>query len=195
MFQRLQYLIEVHRAAAFQVSHRLLDRIGFAGGFFRAGRRFEIEFRLDEEAERRWRAYAFPGNVRELRNIVIRLVTQYAGQKLSVRDLEAEFDLEALPGTAEAAGEADPVEQAMRHLERGRGVRLDEILQSLEQAYIQAAFRLTRGNVSQAAKLLGVNRTTLYSRIGAGGAEGIKAEGDAGTPPNPAAPSSPAGTK
>ena len=34
-----------------------------------------------------------------------------------------------------------------------------------ERGYIEAALRLTRGNVSQAAKLLGVNRTTLYSRM------------------------------
>ena len=39
------------------------------------------------------------------------------------------------------------------------------MLQSLERGYIEAALRLTRGNVSQAAKLLGVNRTTLYSRM------------------------------
>ena len=30
---------------------------------------------------------------------------------------------------------------------------------------LEAALRITRGNVSQAAKLLGVNRTTLYSRM------------------------------
>jgi DNA-binding NtrC family response regulator len=35
----------------------------------------------------------------------------------------------------------------------------------MERSYIEAALRLTRGNVSQAAKLLGVNRTTLYSRM------------------------------
>ena len=152
-------------------------------------------FRLDEEAERRWLAYPFPGNVRELRNIVIRLVTQFAGQKLSARELEPEFDLEAPPSTAEAPGEGDPIEQAMRHLERGRGVNLDQILQSLEHAYIHAALRLTRGNVSQAARLLGVNRTTLYSRIGAGDPEGVKAEGNAAPSPNPPVPSSQAGPK
>ena len=42
------------------------------------------------------------------------------------------------------------------------------MLQSLERGYIEAALRLTRGNVSQAAKLLGVNRTTLYSRMNDG---------------------------
>ena len=43
------------------------------------------------------------------------------------------------------------------------------MLKSWEQAYIEAALRITRGNVSQAARLLGVNRTTLYSRMNTGG--------------------------
>ena len=45
---------------------------------------------------------------------------------------------------------------------------LDETLKAWERGYIEAAMRLTRGNVSQAAKLLGVNRTTLYSRMSSG---------------------------
>src|SRR6266496_4381819 len=69
-------------------------------------------FALDEAAQKAWRAYHFPGNVRELRNVVIRLTTKYAGQKLSLAELEPEFDLEAQadggpglpsdPGTLEA---------------------------------------------------------------------------------------------
>src|SRR5688500_1511575 len=39
-------------------------------------------FSLDTAAERRWLAYPFPGNVRELRNIVIRLTTKHAGKRL-----------------------------------------------------------------------------------------------------------------
>jgi DNA-binding NtrC family response regulator len=120
-------------------------------------------FALDEAAERRWRSYPFPGNVRELRNIVIRLTTRHAGQRLSPAELEPELDLEA-PEPASAPGAADAVEQALRRLERG-GVDLDAMLKTLERSYIEAALRLTRGNVSQAAKLLGVNRTTLYSRM------------------------------
>jgi DNA-binding NtrC family response regulator len=121
-------------------------------------------FALDPSAEQRWLQYPFPGNVRELRNIVIRLTTKYGGQRLSVAELEPELDLETpLPELrAEAGGIVD---QALRLLERGGPFNLDDTLKAWESAYIEAALRLTRGNVSQAAKLLGINRTTLYSRM------------------------------
>jgi two-component system nitrogen regulation response regulator GlnG len=122
-------------------------------------------FTLDAAAERRWLGYAFPGNVRELRNIVIRLTTKHPGRPLTVADLEPEFDLETTAPAEATPGEGDVVAQAVRHLERSRGVQLDRLLASMERGYIEAALRLTRGNVSQAAKLLGVNRTTLYSRM------------------------------
>ena len=121
-------------------------------------------FTLDRGAEERWLNYPFPGNVRELRNIVIRLTTKYAGQRLSATELEPELDLESpLPGPGSEAGSV--VDQALRLLEHGGPFSLDETLKAWERGYIEAALRLTRGNVSQAAKLLGVNRTTLYSRM------------------------------
>ena len=43
---------------------------------------------------------------------------------------------------------------------------LDETLKSFERLYVDAALRFTRGNVTHAAKLLGINRTTLISRMG-----------------------------
>jgi DNA-binding NtrC family response regulator len=120
-------------------------------------------FELDAPATALWRQYEFPGNVRELRNIVIRLATKYPGQRLSTAELEAELDLEAPAPAAGAAGSI--VEQALRQLERSGTFSLDDTLKAWERGYIEAALRLTRGNVSQAAKLLGVNRTTLYSRM------------------------------
>jgi DNA-binding NtrC family response regulator len=119
-------------------------------------------FSFDASAERAWLAYGFPGNVRELRNIVIRLTTKHAGQRLSAADLEPEFDLEtAQPGEDQAQ---DLAAEAERELARG-GFSLDDTLRAWEHAYIEAALRMTHGNMSQAAKLLGVNRTTLYSRM------------------------------
>jgi DNA-binding NtrC family response regulator len=124
-------------------------------------------FELDAPALARWQQYDFPGNVRELRNIVIRLATKYAGQRLSSAELEPELDLESGPPSPDEGGGAI-VEQARRQLERAGNFSLDETLLAWERGYIEAALRLTRGNVSQAAKLLGVNRTTLYSRMNSG---------------------------
>ncbi len=123
-------------------------------------------FRLDAAAERVWQAYPFPGNVRELRNIVIRLVTKYAGQSVSREALQAELDTEA--DTLPEMLPSDPgamQELAKKHLQLHANFNLDQTLKQWEQAYVEAALKLTHGNLSQAAKLLGVNRTTLYSRM------------------------------
>ena len=143
------------------------DKVALLDHFRRlyAGESGAQPFELDRAALERWQQYDFPGNVRELRNIVIRLTTKYAGQRLSTLELEPELDLEA-PQPAPGAG--DVPEQALRQLERAGSFSLDETLKAWERAYIEAALKLTRGNVSQAAKMLGVNRTTLYSRMNTG---------------------------
>ena len=123
-------------------------------------------FELDESATARWLRYDFPGNVRELRNIVIRLNAKYPGQRLSAAELEPELDMQfETPVAGTPHSRTAIFEQALRQLERGGPFDLDETLKAWERGYIEAALRLTRGNVSQAAKLLGVNRTTLYSRM------------------------------
>jgi len=124
-------------------------------------------FGLAPDAEAAWLAYPFPGNVRELRNIVIRLVTKYPGQTLAAVTVCAEFDVGALAGGQQAAETADDlIAAAMRELQYGGEFNLDQTLKAWENRYIEAALRLSRGNVSQAAKLLGINRTTLYGRLG-----------------------------
>jgi DNA-binding NtrC family response regulator len=127
------------------------------------------QFTLDPRAEQLWMDYVFPGNVRELRNIVIRLTTKYAGQSVNSEQLLAELDPEqAQGGTANALPSVDyqsTVEAAKRQLLSARNFRLDETLGRMERSYVEAALALTSGNLSQAAKLLGVHRTTLYSRM------------------------------
>jgi DNA-binding NtrC family response regulator len=119
-----------------------------------------------------WRDYRFPGNVRELKNIVIRLTTKYPGQKLSPLELEPELEREELEQQPETGADPglpdDPqvlIDQAQRHLQRERAFNLDDMLKAWEHRYIEAAMRLSHGNVSQAARMLGINRTTLYSRM------------------------------
>ena len=126
-------------------------------------------FRLTAEAEALWLAYQFPGNVRELRNIVIRLATKHAGQEVRATELEAELDPSQGETSPPPALPRDPqalIAIALAHLkEEPADFSLDGMLRDWESAYVEAAQRLTQGNISQAAKLLGVNRTTLYNRM------------------------------
>jgi DNA-binding NtrC family response regulator len=128
----------------------------------------QTPFKLDDKAQARWMSYDFPGNVRELRNIVIRLIAKYSGKTLNEHDLIAEFDLstpELKEGQFNFNAEADRMAQAQQHLQLQSNVSLDAVLKAWERAYIESAMRITHGNLSQAAKLLNVNRTTLYSRM------------------------------
>ena len=126
-------------------------------------------FTLDDKARARWLGYAFPGNVRELKNIVIRLTAKYAGYTVGVAELEPEL---APAAGAEDAG--DPVARARAELLSGKPFSLDNALKSVEAAYLDAALEIAQGNVSQAAKLLGVSRSTLYGRLEAAGRAGAK---------------------
>jgi len=125
-------------------------------------------FTLDPKAKQRWLVYHFPGNVRELRNITIRLTAKYPGQVVSEQQLSSELDLVELAESAEALNMADDnalSNHAHRHLQTEANINLDQVLKAWEKAYVNAALKVTHGNLSQAAKLLGINRTTLYSRI------------------------------
>ncbi len=119
-------------------------------------------FKLDQEARKFLQDYSFPGNVRELRNIVIRLSAKYAGRNVGLQELSNEVETDVcLP-------QSPAVEQSDEALERElheRAFRLDERMEEWERGYIRTALRLAGGNLSKAARLLGINRTTLYSRI------------------------------
>ena len=124
-------------------------------------------FRLDEAARQRWMGYHFPGNVRELRNIIIRLNAKYPGKVVNEAQLVAEFDtVHSAQGAVEMVSAAESLfDQALKRLKTQGGVELDRVLREWERAYVEAAMKVTHGNLSQAAKLLGINRTTLYSRM------------------------------
>jgi two-component system nitrogen regulation response regulator GlnG len=56
---------------------------------------------------------------------------------------------------------------AINQLRGSAGFDLNANLLRWEDAYIEAARRLANGNISQTARLLGINRTTLYNRLDA----------------------------
>ncbi len=145
-------------------------------------------FELDAGALQAWLDYGFPGNVRELRNIVIRLTTKYAGRKVGAGELQPELDMEnldiELPGLAAGQDFKAVLDAARRHLQLHKNFSLDNTLAQWERGYIEAALLITQGNLTQAAKMLGIHRTTLYSRM-----QSYGEPEEAATTPRPAAKS------
>jgi DNA-binding NtrC family response regulator len=95
-------------------------------------------------AEEAVAAHAWPGNVRELRNRVDRAVALAQGPVLVAADL---FPEQAQP--APAAGLAP----------------LHEVRDAAERRQIQRALEETEGRISDAARLLGIARTTLWEKM------------------------------
>ena len=93
--------------------------------------------------------YSWPGNVRELENVIERAVTLAQGEKVTPEDLPQNI--------REVTGERQLMEEAVEHLLP---------LENLEQAYIRRILDKMGGNKYQAAQVLGIDRKTLYRKLG-----------------------------
>ncbi len=116
--------------------------------------------------------YNWPGNVRELANLMERMAILFPFGVVDTRDLPEKFqndtvDLEFVP-VSEAILLEQPMQQysldAEPRLPRG-GLDLKEHLSNLEVGYIKQALGDAHGVVAQAAKRLGMRRTTLVEKL------------------------------
>jgi len=116
-----------------------------------------IRPRLGAAARRALHAHAFPGNVRELENILERALALNAGEEIGVDDLQ----LRAAPASANASvvGEADSQSAAQT------GSALDEQLEHIERDAIVRALEQTRYNKTAAARLLGMSFRALRYKV------------------------------
>jgi two-component system nitrogen regulation response regulator NtrX len=92
--------------------------------------------------------YDFPGNVRELRNVVERLLIMSRGTSIGVEDVQP-----VLPEPRSSVGR-EPGPQ-----------RLAASVQDFERQAIESAVRAADGNMTQAAALLGLERSHLYKKM------------------------------
>ncbi|MBT3785976.1 sigma-54-dependent Fis family transcriptional regulator [bacterium] len=111
------------------------------------------ETRIPENLMDVLRSYKWPGNVRELENIIHRCVVLAESEELDIRDLPEHIS--GLPPRKETP----LAEIAYRQLREGKS------LADLEQEIILKSIDASRGNKTQAAKVLKITRRKLYSRL------------------------------
>jgi DNA-binding NtrC family response regulator len=108
-------------------------------------------------------AYDWPGNVRELRNVTERGMILCPGDTIPVACLPAE--LQMLAGTMPGSPPLPSVEPPAEAPEVGRSFGAVGTLEQMEQQYIREVLASVSGNRSQAARLLGISRSTLQDKI------------------------------
>ena len=116
-----------------------------------SGRR---DVRVTQEAMRQLMGFSWPGNIRQLENVVERALALGRDRtQLNVADLPPE--IREGPGV----GQPQPVEIPEE------GVDLPAHIAALERRFIQQALAETDGNKQQAAERLGLKRTTLVEKV------------------------------
>jgi two-component system, NtrC family, response regulator HydG len=107
-------------------------------------------------------SYDWPGNVRQLRNVIESMVVVDCDELLDVDDLPLELE----PETAAAGAETPALEGAPTvAAEAGLAALVGRRLEEVERILITETLKLTGGNREQAAELLGIGERTLYRKI------------------------------
>jgi two-component system response regulator AtoC len=109
---------------------------------------------LSQDAQQALMAFGWPGNVRQLENVIERTFALSPGRtQLTASDLPDELQsIRFVPDGAELAIPDD-------------GIEMDQLVSEFEHTLIRRALERTRGNKRQAAELLRVKRTTLIEKL------------------------------
>jgi two-component system response regulator HydG len=103
---------------------------------------------VSSDAKRVLMAYSWPGNVRQLRNVIENMVVLATADKLTVEDLPGEIYKPPRPAAQEQLGQL-------------AGISLEEA----EKGLIRNTLKMVGGNREQAAGILGIGERTLYRKI------------------------------
>ncbi len=114
------------------------------------------------------RHHSWPGNIRELSNLLERLCVLYPGSEVDISDLPARYTADAPVRESDRqqiheAREAGPLPQDFGL--PGEDVTLKEYLANIELSLIRRALHETEGVIAQAARRLNVRRTTLVEKM------------------------------
>lgn len=101
-------------------------------------------FSLSDEVMDIFMHYDWPGNVRQMKNVIERAVVLTRGERITMQELSDEL---------------------LAHCQTGKTTSVVRPLKVLEQQAINEALLLCNGNKSKAARKLGISRKTFYKRL------------------------------
>jgi two-component system response regulator HydG len=132
---------------------------------------------VSDDAIRCLEAYGWPGNVRELENVLERAVVLARGTTVDVADLPDNIGERSVMLDRDHGVDAD-------HAGEGAGdgyfkIRVGSTLAEVEQRMLEETLRLTKGNKTLAAKILGIDPKTVFRKLKAGETEDV-GPGDGG---------------
>jgi DNA-binding NtrC family response regulator len=107
------------------------------------------EIELDDAAMKVMVSYPWPGNIREMRNVLERATQIAQHSPLTVRDLELQHSESALAGGGATAPSMDTT----------------LTIRQMEARYIAMVLAEERGSIDRAAERLGISRSSLYSKV------------------------------
>ena len=125
---------------------------------------------IDPAALKKLEDYDWPGNVRQLRNVIEKMVVLASGPKLTVEDVPLEVESpQSNAQSSENMREDERRETADLKPEPAKGNGFT--LADNEKSQILSALEQCRGNKSKAADLLGISRRTILRKMKAWGLE------------------------
>jgi len=136
-------------------------------------RRFREELGKDvqaisEDAMSLLQEYHWPGNVRELQSAIKQAIVQASGPVLTPEILPAAIRGERRRNAPEGPAEAPALDRLIRErLASGGDNVYAEVIEWVERRLLADAMKHTRGNLSQASRLLGISRPTLRAKLNA----------------------------
>ncbi len=121
---------------------------------------------IADDAVEALRSYAFPGNVRELENVLERAFTLCENNRIRASDLNLTAARHAPPVATQSAAIQSPVAQDVDpSVQLPPGTSLEDFLERIERRVITEALEATRWNKTAAAKNLGITFRALRYRL------------------------------
>ena len=115
---------------------------------------------LSPEVLQRWLSYDWPGNIRELQNVVHQSVLLCTGSRIEV-DCLLDGLIDANNGHSQIQIDTEETNGPLHSLKEGS----QRVIEKFECQQIQLALSLTKGNKSKAARMLGITRKTLLDKM------------------------------